>query len=128
MALTLNGITLPDEIKWVERHDSIHNIVATEVVTLGGVRDEQIVVLSGTPIILRSDPDSGWIEDGDLIDQLYALSLVPHATYPLVIGSQSFTVKFWHSGASAFKATPINNTNAEDVDILYTVEIRLMSV
>lgn len=125
--ITFNGIALNSSLKLQDQYNSSNQIKGNEILTLGGGRGVEELYLSGSVIVIASESDSGW-ENRSVVEQLYSLSIQTGAWYPLIIESNSYTVRFMHENPPAFKAVPVNPTINPSVVVYFTIEMRLMAL
>lgn len=127
MAITLDGITLDENMFWRDRHIS-RQIAQRVDFTLGG-RAAIFVQqnLQGRPITLESVDDQGWLTLSQ-VQAVEAISLVPGAVYSLVIEAETFNVIFRHQEPPAFQYTPLVPRLNEAATDYYTGRIRLFTV
>jgi hypothetical protein len=127
MAITLGGITLPSGMIWQDEFQQ--DLVAqTSVRTLAGtlrVREQQLS--NGRNITLAAIEDQGWMTRAQ-VEAVQALTLEAGNTYTLVIGVQTFTVKFRHSEPPAFEATPLIYRTTQVSTDYFTGTIKLLTV
>jgi hypothetical protein len=124
---TLGGVGLPVSLSWQDQY-AFSPVAQKSVRTIGG----KVVVFSqslsrGRPITLVSLRDQGWM-DLPTVNAIQALSIVPGATYSLVIDATVFTVVFRHHEAPAFNARPLIARVIPDSDDWFLATVRLMTV
>lgn len=127
MAITLNGITLPDGLHWVDEYSSekvVQNVKHTldgGAVVFYGQRQR------GIPITLESVGDQGWMTRSDVV-QLAALADTAGGVYNLSLRGVTYSVMFRHNEPPAFKAEPLQHFATPSSEDYYTVSIRLIIV
>lgn len=127
MATTLNGITLPDGMVWKERY-SLTPIEGARVVTLGGVTHLYEKSLeAGQNITLSSLSDQGWMTKAQ-VDAVSALVSTTGATYTLVIGSDTFTIRFRQHDTPVFVVTPIIERAEYNAEDYFQTSIKMITV
>jgi hypothetical protein len=102
----LGDLDLGDDIVWTDRF-KVSTVAQTSYRTLGG---NQIFfsqgLIGGRSITLQAFQDTGWLTE----DQVLSLSLMassPGEVYPLVIGDESFDVRFRHEEPPALEMEPL---------------------
>lgn len=130
MPVTLEGITLPTDIQWVDEFNG-HGVGQAITPTLtGALVIEETAQIDGRPITLESG-DGSWVER-QVIEQLYALEstpLAPDTTLTLVwADGRSFDVVFDRSGGAAFRAVEVIRLAASSQQIghPYLITISLL--
>jgi hypothetical protein len=106
--LTLDTISLPAGLRWMDR-DDWQPVRQTVRQTLDGtLAVYHAPSLAGRPITLASAADEGWMSRATL-DAVQALATTPGAVYALTIGATTYDVLFRHQEAPAITAEPILN-------------------
>lgn len=125
MALTLDAITLPDDLIWSDEFDFVPMQQQESYTLTGALIVETGLKQAGRPITL-SGVDSGWITRQTL-KSLYA-KLSSAAVMVLTLqDARTFNV-IWRNGQQPIEAKPVQeNINFQDGDY-YTLTIRLMQV
>lgn len=131
MAITLNGLTLPEGTIWENRHQSKIVIGVGEHTLDGGIVTWEKSIIAGFPIDLVSHENSGWITKTDL-DTLIGYAEVSKATYDFAYDTlgenYTATVRFRHEDAPVVAFNPlIAQMTYQNTDYFYGV-IKLMSV
>lgn len=128
MAVTIGGVLIPSSIVWTDKFEYA-SVMQRANRTLGGklvVYNAQL--LSGRPITLESLEDQGCVYLS-VVEQLQAMAEVLGATYPLIIGAQTFQVAFRHDDPPAFSAQPAAVSRSVPlVGDLFRVSIKLYTV
>ena len=124
--IQLNSLSLPPSLIWTDRDawQSARHVMRTAL-------DGRPVVYhsplqGGRPITLTSTESSGWMRR-DTLDALQALAAAPGATYPLIIGAESFTVLFRHDDPPALSAEPLLSRINHDPGDFFRVQLKLMA-
>ena len=126
MAITLNGITLPDLV--MENEFSRSLVEARTARTLGGKMNIWEQALSGRNFDLAGGDDFGLITR-EVLQQLLDLSAAANTFYTLSYEGADFTVRFRHEDGAPIEATPVvARPNQADGDWYKNVRIRLMEV
>jgi len=127
MSNSLNGITLPDGLHWVDEFSSI-KVAQTVKSTLSG---DAVVFYgqrkTGLPITLQSQSDQGWL-DRTTVQSIASIADVPGAVYTLSLRGVSYSVMFRHESPPAFKAEPVLHKATPVAGDYYTATINLMTV
>lgn len=106
MAITLGGVTLPDNIVWEDKY-KWSPIMQDVKTTLGG---RPVVfsaeLLAGRRISLVAYQDMGWLTKAQ-VDAVIALANVAGAVYVFVIGAETYNVVFRHEEPPAVEFDPL---------------------
>lgn len=127
--ITLDGITLPDGLVWVDRYDWTPVRQNINITLAGSLVIYESSVRSGRPITLQGDETSCWIKKSDL-EALTALAQTPGRTMTLTINDTSYTVRFRRdvTPIEARQLFPIQ-ADAETAETLYVLlAVRLLEV
>ena len=127
MGITLNGVTLNDQMHWTD--EWTYTQVAQESArTLGGrLKIYSQALTKGRPITLEAVDDQGWLTKTQ-VSSIQGLAEVAGATYVLVIDAQTFQVAFRHEDGVAFQANAlVPRINSETTDY-FTCIINLVTV
>jgi len=95
--ITLDTITLPEDLWWQDEIEWTPVQQSVEFSTTGALLIDLAVKLAGQPITLVGDDTTAWISRGTALD-LQALAAVPGQTMTLIIHDRSFEVVFSYSG------------------------------
>lgn len=127
MAVTLGGVSLPDDLVWVNR--DAYNPVRQEVkFTLGGAPVMyHRSISSARPIVLASLPDQAWFTKAQ-VDSITGLADVAAATYALVIGSDSFSVVFDYTQGQAAEFNPLIGRSEPLAGDYFTGTLKFLTV
>ena len=126
MAITIDGITLPDLV--MENEFSRSMVEARTARTLGGKMNIWEQAVSGRNIDLAGGDDFGLITR-EVLQQLLDLSAAANAFYILSYEGAVYTVRFRHEDGAPIEATPVvARPNQEDGDWYNNVRIKLMEV
>lgn len=92
MAHTLNGISIPSGLVWVDEFDWLESATETEHGITGALLVDAGERLAGRPITLEADTDAGWIERS-VLAAIKALADAPGVSYTFTHhDGRSFTV------------------------------------
>ncbi|MET3999653.1 hypothetical protein [Marinobacterium sp. MBR-109] len=122
MGITLNGITLPSHLLWLDEFDWLPIAHSSERSLTGKMLIEEASLIKGRPITLESD----WATRA-VIEQLYALASQPNQTHTLDIDGRVFTVMFRH-GEQPISAVPIKPLADPGPNDYYLLTLRLIEV
>jgi hypothetical protein len=112
-------LIVEDEFNWT----GVESVVDMSV---GGVPIIWESEKTGQPMDLVGGEKFGWLLRGVLKD-VHALACVPRATYTLILGGESMTVRFRHEDEPVIEAEPMQPTpDVEDTDRYKNVRIKLM--
>lgn len=126
-AITLDTVTLPGDLLWVDEFDWTPVEFSTRYTLDGALVIEQGTRQAGRPITLAGADDRGWITRQTL-EALYALAQSPSAGMPLTLADgRTFTVVFRHD-ATPIEAAPVIPVSPAPTDLYYSVTIRLLEV
>lgn len=125
MAITLDGLTLPNLVKEDEFGKSKVRSIVNE--TLGGTPIIWESARTIKPFDLIGGNDWGWISRTTLIS-LRTKADVVGATYTLVYEAETITVRFRNEEGNAIEATPlVARPNHDDTDWYNNVVLKLMT-
>lgn len=106
MAVTLGGVTLNENMVWVDRYVSLQ-VAQSAKTTLGGRPVIYSLALTkGQPITLVATEDYGWL-DLTTVQALQAMADSPGGIYSLVYGAATYSVVFRHQDAPALELAPL---------------------
>lgn len=131
MTTTLNGISLPDDIQWIDEFSG-HGVGQVISPTLtGALLVEETIQQKGRQITLASNGAS-WMRRS-VVEQLQALVAAPladGASLPLVWGDgRTFDVVFDRTRGPGFRAVEVKRLAAgvQTPDHWYTIELNLLT-
>ena len=126
MALTLNGLALPDDLLWSDKYDWTPT-EQTETRTLtGALIIETAQKQGGRPITLTGSEDSGWATKIQ-VDAVFAMLSI---TTPMVLTLQdgtTFNVTFRNKDQNPIQAKPILAYQVQEDDDPYSLVIKLIT-
>jgi hypothetical protein len=105
MAITLGTVTLPDDLRFINRY-TWTGLQAEVKYSIGGVPLIWEGNLYGRPITLVGDLNTSWI-DYETLSNLQSLASVQYAQYTLVFGDEIYNVRFRHEDSPVIEATPV---------------------
>lgn len=130
MPVTLNAISLPDDIIWRDEYSGfgVGQVITPTLTTALVV--EEVAQVAGRSITLETGEDA-WVEKS-VVDALNSLVATPlnDTTLPLVWGDgRSFDVVFDRSSGAAVEAREIFPIASADkgTDHIYSLTIRLIT-
>jgi len=118
MTLILGGVTLSDDMQWIDRAQRVP-VAQTDQRTVAGnlVTFAQGLTL-GRPITLEANENQGWITFAD-VSALELLAAVAGASYSLQIEATFFVVQFRHTDPPAVDFRPlISRLNIASTDFM----------
>jgi hypothetical protein len=127
MSITLDVITLPDDLIWIDEFDWAP-VDQTKTYSLTGalIVESSVPKQAGQTITLAGSVDSGWAERS-LIKALYdKLATDPDMTLTLH-DSRTFSVQF-EQNSQPIQARPIIDYNNPDDSDAYSLVIKLFTV
>jgi len=128
MAITLDSMTLPDELLWLDEFDW-SDIKSKNKYTIQGrlvIEESSIVASKGRPITLASE--NAWMDRGDL-KILFGWTQEINKIMTLTMhDNEFFTVGFRHWDLPVLEIQSITQTPFRTDDVLYAVSIKLVIV
>jgi len=125
MSITLDSLTLPNELIWIDEY-SWHKVRVNEKISLSGVRnvfESKLPSYSGRPITLESE--NSWLIKED-IDTLYSWTEELDKNMIITFHDvSSYTVRFRHSDQPVFEYEQVAVTAYSDANTLYKITIKL---
>ncbi len=122
MSITLNGITLPNQLLWLDEFDWLPVAHSSERSLTGKLLIEEAPLIKGRPITLEGD----WATR-DIVEQLYALAGQPGQSRTLDLHGRTFTVMFRQS-EQPISAVPIKPHDVPGPNDYYQITLRLTEV
>ena len=127
MAITLDTITLPDDLLWPDETDWSPVVQTIDHTLTGSLLVETAAKLAGRPITLGGDEGSSWMSRVDVL-ALMALAAVPGKVMVLDYHGRTFNVVFRHHDPPALDAAAIvPMVPPADAD-WYSLRLKLMAV
>ena len=127
MALTLESITLPDDLAWADEFAWTPVEQSTEYTLDGALIVESAVRQAGRNITLAGGEDRAWVTRTTLL-ALYALAQTVREDLTLTLPDErEFNVAFRH-GEGAIEARPVLSVSPPSADDFYSITLRLMEV
>lgn len=128
MSITLGGISLPEQLVFVDEfsHDPVAQYRERNLG--GGLDIEETQLLSGQPITLQGGPNTAFTPR-TLAQQIKTLAATPNQQHTLTLNDGStHQVVFRRGGQPAVEATPIYPFSDPEDDDPYWLVIRLLKV
>ena len=126
MSITLDGLVLPEELRWVDEFEW-DSVQASAKRTLGGkliVQESSIPGEQGRPVTLNSE--DAWIERSDLIILLGWVS-VPSKQMTLILNdARTFTTRFRHWDKPVLPSPQVVETAFPTDTTLYKLFMKLV--
>ena len=124
--LTLDGLSLPLDLLWVDEFDYTPTQQAQSRTLTGALVFETAAKIGGRPITLAGNNDYGWATKA----QMDALTVKLSITTPLTLvlpNGQSFTVRFRHE-ETPIDGKPIAAYRVMDTGDYYALTLKLITV
>lgn len=123
MAITLDSITLPDDLVWTDEFGWFARVRAIENSVTGVPIIQETALVAGRSITLADD--SAWLTRADLLD-LVALAETADATHLLTLhDGREFDVRFREP---PLNAAPVITYADPDVADMYRLTLNLITV
>jgi hypothetical protein len=125
MAISLDGITIPADLIWIDEyaHTPVKQSLSTAVD--GSLIVEAAAQIKGRPITLQGEDNAGWIDRATL-EALRAKQYQAALVMTLILNSATYSVLFMQPGG--ISARPIIDYNNPDVSDWYQITIKLIEV
>jgi len=123
--ITLDSLTLPDELVWIDEF-SWNKIRSNEKLSLSGVRnifESKLPSFSGRPISLYGE--YAWMSRDNLITLHSWADELDKNMILTMHDSRTYNVKFRHVDLPVIEYEPVINTSYPDNDTLYNISIKL---
>lgn len=127
MPTTLENITLPDGLSWVEEFNSSGVAQTTKRTLAGSLVVFHAPLVGGRDITLESSSNMGWV-DRDAVEALQLMSNQPGMVYSLLLRGVTYNVLFRHQDGTAFEATPVLAGGEQGPNAYFQIKLRLMTV
>lgn len=126
--ITLDELTLPDELWWEDETDWTPVEQAVEYSTTGSLLIDLATKLAGRPITLVGDESTAWITRATML-ALQAFAAVPGKQMTLVIHGQTFTAMFRYDDKKPVDAAPVLRITPPEAGDYYILRaVKLMAV
>jgi hypothetical protein len=125
MAISLDAITLPSDLIWIDEysHTPVRQSIATAVD--GSLIVEAAAQVKGRPITLQGGDNAAWIDRATL-EQLRAKQYQPGLVMTLIHNSSSYSVLFIHPGG--IEARPVIDYSNPGNEDWYTLTLKLIEI
>lgn len=128
MAITLDAITLPDDLIWSDEYSWSPVTQTINKSLTGALIVQEAAQAKGRPYTLSGSAESAWIDKATL-DLIQAKADTPELVMSLNYHGTVHSVIFLRSGnSSPFDADPIYELADPQADHLYSFTIRLIEV
>jgi hypothetical protein len=125
MAITLDGITLPTDLIWVDEYAHTPVKQSVSVAVNGALIVEAAAQTKGRPITLQGGDEAAWIDRATL-ELIRAKQYQPGLTMTLVHNGTSYDVLFVQPGG--IEARPVIDYNIPDNADWYAVTFKFIEV
>lgn len=125
MAITLDTLTLPADLIWVDEYAYTPVKQTVSVAIDGSLIIEAAAQSKGRPITLQGNEDAAWIDRATL-EQLRAKQYQPALAMTLVMNGVTFSVLFMQPGGIEAKPL-IDYSTPVDAD-WYQITLKLMEI
>lgn len=127
MAITLDAITLPDDLIWHDEY--LWSPVRQDVkISLSGkLIIQEAAQVKGRVITLSGDDQSAWATRST-IDQLKSKLDTPNLVMTLTHNGTPYNVIFYRSGGNAIDARQVYDVANPDADHIYRLTIKFLEV
>ena len=126
--MTLDDITLPDDLLWINEFDWNPVAQTTERSLSGALLVQEGQLSHGRSVVLSGNGEAGWVSRRT-VKSLYALSKVANKTMSLTLpDGRQFSVIFDRANGSGLETRQLIPFAYPDDDDLYLVTLRLITV
>lgn len=126
--ITLEGISLPDDMEWIDETDWTPVEQSTEYSLTGALVIEAATKQAGRPITLASYDGDVWVSRATVL-ALQTLAAVAGQELLLTLwGDATYTVMFRHGDGPPVEAAPIFPVSPPADEDWYTLTLRLMEI
>ena len=126
--MTLDDITLPDDLLWINEFDWNPVAQSTERSLSGALLVQEGQLSQGRSVVLSGNGEAGWVSRLT-VKNLYALSKAANKTMSLTLpDSRQFSVIFDRANGSGVETRQLIPFAYPDDDDLYLVTLRLLTV
>ena len=128
MSITLDAITLPDDLIWSNEYDWSNVTQDVKKTLTGALIIQESTQPKGRPITLSGGVDHAWITKATL-DLIKAKIDTVDLTMTLTINGTPYSVQFVRAGnTSPMQAKSIQDLSNPDATDLYSVTLNFMEV
>lgn len=126
--MTLDDITLPDDLLWINEFDWNPVAQTTERSLSGALLVQEGQLSHGRSIVLSGNGEAGWVSRLT-VKNLYALAKAANKTMSLTLpDGRQFSVIFDRANGSGLETRQLMPFAYPDDDDLYLVTLRLLTV
>ena len=127
MIATLGGITLPEDMRWINEYSPAHASTSRQRAISGKQVISRSVPVTGKSIILRGGTDYGWMQLSTLqsLIALYEQNPPNDPPHTLIINGVSRYVLFEDAG---IEAEPIMEYNTHEATDWFVVALKLYTL
>ncbi len=126
--MTLDDITLPDDLLWINEFDWNPVAQTTERSLSGALLVQEGQLSHGRSVVLSGNGEAGWVSRRT-VKSLYALSKEANKTMSLTLpDGRQFSVIFDRANGSGLETRQLIPFAYPDDDDLYLVTLRLITV
>lgn len=127
MPLTIDAITLPEDLQWVDEYewDGVGQSVSRSVT--GALLVQEQSKLHGRTITLVGGPDGGWVTRA-MVDSLKAKADASPAMALTMPDGRTFNVRFNRQDGPPIEAQQVMRFAYPDDDSWYTLTLRFLTV
>ncbi|ADE14182.1 conserved hypothetical protein [Nitrosococcus halophilus Nc 4] len=127
MAITLDAITLPEDLSWTDEYSWSPVVQNSEFTLTGALILEEGTQQAGRPITLQSPAGGAWTTRATA-EALRAKLLANNDMTLTLHDGRAFTVR-WRHGDTPLEAAPVLEGLADpDTDTLYDLTLRLLEI
>lgn len=123
--ITLDAVSLPDDLWWEDETDWTPVSQATEYSTTGSLLIDIGVKQAGQPITLVGDESTAWVSRATVL-ALMDLAAVPAQEMTLILHDRSFQVIFSHDGKPVDAEPLVRISPPGDTDYYILKGLRLL--
>lgn len=130
MAITLNGVELPQDLEWQDEFDWQPVASSYQRTLTGKMLVEEAPLIKGRPITLFGGPEACWVPRS-LVLALKAMESTPsNPENPMTLNyhGQQIPVIWQRSGGPSVDAKPVQRVRNPGADHKYYITLRLMEV
>ena len=127
MAITLDAISLPDDLIWVDEYSWTSVVQSQKRSLSGALIIQENTQTAGRPITLTGDADSAWITKATL-DLIKAKNDTADLDMTLDYHGIQYTVRFDRSSGSPLDVSQIFQLANPNSDHIYSITLKLITV
>jgi hypothetical protein len=127
MAITLDAITLPEDLIWIDEYSWTSVVQNQRRALSGALIIQENTQIAGRPITLTGDSDSAWITKTTL-DAIKAKNDTADLDMTLDYHNTTYTVRFDRSSGSPLEVSQIFPLSNPQADHIYSITLKLITV